>query len=161
MAELTISDGSKVLVDDQDLPLVAGYTWGIAGKGYVSTLLKIDGRKRRIYIHRLIMGAQKGQQVDHRHHNKLDNRRSELRLSTGAQNLQNTRYKTKPGPNPSKYKGVSWHGLAQKWRAEIKPLGKRLYLGLFREEIDAAKAYDRAARLHFGEFAHLNLPGQV
>ena len=60
--------------------------------------------------------------------------------------------------NTSGYRGVSWHKVALKWQVHIGVNGGRVYLGLFEDEIDAARAYDEAAKEHFGKYAALNLP---
>lgn len=60
--------------------------------------------------------------------------------------------------NTSGYRGVSWHETGQKWQCHIGINGDRVYLGLFDDEIDAAHAYDEAAKEHFGEYAALNFP---
>jgi len=58
----------------------------------------------------------------------------------------------------SKYKGVHWHKLHKKWAARITFERKQIHLGYFLSEIEAAKAYDRAAIKYHGEFAYLNFP---
>ena len=92
--------------------------------------------------------------VDHINHNGLDNRRANLRIATASQNNANSRRGMNRGR--SKYKGVWWDEKAGKWRAGIKCQGKCIHLGMFDDEIEAAKAYDRAAGLYHGEFAVLN-----
>jgi hypothetical protein len=94
--------------------------------------------------------------VDHINNNSLDNRKANLRLATPAQNARNRRkMATKTS---SKYKGVSYHSGQKKWCAAIRVDGQYKYFGLFKNEIDAAKAYDKAARKHHKEFAVLNFP---
>jgi len=104
-------------------------------------------------MHRLIMNAPEGLVVDHIDRNGLNNRKCNLRLCTKAQNVQNSR----PRRNrSSKYKGVFWNKLNKKWSASIHKGDKRIYLGGFDDEIEAALAYDRKAAELFGEFAYLN-----
>lgn len=95
--------------------------------------------------------------IDHKNGNGLDNRRSNLRFCTNAQNQHNQRkWGSRSGkPLSSRYKGVSWHRRGH-WRAKIQAQGKRRYLGQFQSEEAAARAYDRAARELHGEFAVLN-----
>ena len=104
------------------------------------------------------MGAPFGVEIDHKKHNKLDNRKSQLRISTHIQNAHNS--KKQKRQTSSKFKGVytprdsRW---MKKWRAYIDISPKnRLNLGCFNNEIEAAKAYNRSAKIHFGKFASLN-----
>ena len=94
--------------------------------------------------------------IDHINNNGLDNRKANLRLATPAQNARNRR-KT-AAKTYSKYKGVSYHAGQRKWSAAIRVNGQYKYFGLFQNEIDAAKAYDEAARKYHKEFAVLNFP---
>ena len=100
-------------------------------------------------MHRQILGCQADQQIDHRNHNTLDNRRSNLRLATPSQNAINRR-------KAKGYKGVS--RVRDKWRATIGSVRKkeRRHLGYFPSAERAAKAYDAAAIEMYGEFALLN-----
>jgi hypothetical protein len=99
------------------------------------------------------MNAQKGILVDHRNGNGLDNRRINLRLCTDAQNRANRRLQRN---NKSGFKGVFLNAKNGKFLAHVQVNKKTFYLGSFVSPIDAAKAYDKAAKLHFGEFARLN-----
>lgn len=93
--------------------------------------------------------------VDHINGNGLDNRRSNLRLATAFQNLANMAIR----PHTSQYKGVSYYKHRtsyKKWVAEIRCNRKRVRLGAFESEIEAARAYNEAAKNLFGEFARLN-----
>lgn len=113
-------------------------------------------------MHRLILGLAPGQVGDHRNGNGLDNRRENLRMATYSQNNQNARPSSKKA---SPFKGVSircnrfgGRYKARPWAAEIHVDGRKIGLGSFPDEVSAAKAYDVAAREHFGEFAKLNFP---
>lgn len=101
-------------------------------------------------MHREIMRAPKGTQVDHEDGDGLNNRRRNLRFSTFSQNNHNR------GPykrNTSGFKGVSWSSSKKRWEAHIQVAGKHLHLGRFRNKLDAAKAYEVAAKKYLGEFA--------
>jgi hypothetical protein len=105
-------------------------------------------------MHRAVLGLSAGDRtrVDHKDHDTLDNRRSNLRVSTRSQNSAN-QLKTR---GTSKYKGV--HKLKDRWKAQIEVDGKKRYLGSFVREEEAARAYDAAAVEAFGEFALINFP---
>jgi hypothetical protein len=107
-----------------------------------------------ISIHREIMNAPDGLLVDHKNGDGLDNRRSNLRLATHSQNQCNKlKIKTKV---TSQYVGVHFDKRRSQWATSIRNNGKTIWLGRFDSEIDAAKAYDQAAKKHHGEFARLN-----
>ena len=92
-------------------------------------------------------------QSDHRDTNGLNNQRNNLRPCT---NLQNQRNKTCKINGTSKYKGVYWNKKSKKWDTRISVDKKRICGKSFKDEIEAAKAYDEMAKLYFGEFAYLN-----
>ncbi len=95
--------------------------------------------------------------VDHRNHDGLDNRRENLRPCTRKENQRNQ--KIQHG-KASKFKGV-FRDCPDKWTSLITVNGRKIRLGNFALEEDAAKAYDKAAQQHFGEFACLNFPPTI
>jgi hypothetical protein len=147
-------------VDDDDAPLVSGLKWiaqrGKAGTWY-ATRKPWNGPKQ--YMHRLILGAGKGDgRIDHHNGNGLDNRRENLRRCTNAENMWNVQH----GRGLSQFKGVSAHPHTPgRWRAYIVKGAKQHHLGYFDSEREAADAYDRAALKMFGAFAKLNHGGDV
>lgn len=148
MATLTIS-GLEVLVDDADLEMLATRKWWVQHRpGNFCYVMSKYGMP----MHRFLMNAQRGQIVDHKNRNTLDNRRSNLRFCTHAQNQQNRHCNR----GNSLFKGVWREG--NRWRAYIGFEGKQIWLGSFDTEEQAALAHDRAARIYHGEFAYLNLP---
>ena len=151
MPSITLPTGETVQFDEEDRPLVEGHRWFLSG-GYARATAYVEGRKRTVTMHRLILEAGTGQQVDHVNRDKLDNRRANLRLADPSQQKGNTAaYRT----NRSGYKGVSFHRPTGTWQAQIQQGSKRS-LGRFRTPEEAARAYDRAAVELFGEFACTN-----
>lgn len=108
-------------------------------------------------MHRMLCDTTQEQPyVDHRDGDGLNNRRSNLRRSTRSQNNRN-KVNKKPGPS-SRYLGVSWAKRSSMWSVQIRSgtSGQVVYVGLFKEECDAALAYNFAAEAAFGEFASYN-----
>lgn len=112
-------------------------------------------RGQTILMHRLITGAAPGQEVDHVNRDGLDNRRANLRVATRSQQIANQDIRL---DNTSGYRGVSWRRDSRRWQAQLTVNGKWRGLGCYDDPEDAARAYDAAAREHFGEFAVLNFP---
>jgi ABC-2 type transport system ATP-binding protein len=146
------------LVDPDDYPELSEYPWQcVRNKSGNHYAARIECG-RIIYMHRRIMNAPKGFIIDHKDRNGLNNTKSNLRLATNAENTRNCGKTNKP--TSSKYKGVTLSKRAKKWQANICYNGIRKCLGLFENEEDAAKAYDRAARIYHGEFGVLNFPDE-
>jgi hypothetical protein len=160
MRKIYLTQNKFALVDDIDYEKVVCHSWVAekCGKGKYRSTANFgtsNGKPKLVRMHRFIMGVQdiKGIEVDHINGDGLDNRRSNLRTCTHRQNLCNV----KKYPNKSSiYKGVSWHNRANKWRATIVSYDKQFYLGIFHDEVEAAKAYDNKAKELHGEFATLN-----
>lgn len=144
--------GSVVcLIDDEDAPLVNQYRWYVTKQGYVTTVLVTSGKGRQgIKLHRLLMNAPKGVMVDHINRNKLDNRRSNLRLCVRAQNQANR----ENNPNTD---GVSWDKRGNQWVVHVGNGAKReSYKGSFDDKNAALNCYNHYALEKYGEFASLN-----
>jgi hypothetical protein len=107
-------------------------------------------------MHRMVMDAPPDKLVDHINQNGLDNRRSNLRLATSAENQRNAHGRGihRGKPSSSRFRGVSRSGA--KWSAHISVNGRNIRLGTFRDEEQAAKAYDAAARAYHKQFARTN-----
>jgi hypothetical protein len=151
MSAVQIS-GQTVLFDEADLPIVKGKKWFIGKEGYAQFK---DNDGSIVSMHLLFFRPERGLLVDHRDRNKLNNQRCNFRIATRSQNAQNAAGKTKLDKT-SVFKGVYWYKARERWRALLRLAGKRLHLGYFADEADAAKAYNRAAVRYFGEFANLN-----
>jgi hypothetical protein len=161
MKRIPLTQGQFAIVDDADYERVAPYKWCAAwseGSRTFYALHQFSGQKNLTPMHRLILCLQKGEQVDHRDHDGLNNRRSNLRKSDAHTNAQNRLKPRRRGGTSSQFKGVHWVWDRHRWEARIKPVGYlyQLRLGYFQDEEEAARAYDKAAKAHFGEFAYLN-----
>ena len=157
---IDLGEGEFTIVDAADYYQFGKFKWhmiGSNGKFYAVRELKVDSeRTTTIRLHREIMNAPAGLLVDHQNNDSLNNRRSNLRLATHAQNSRNRpKRKTKA---TSKYVGVYFEKYTGKWRAVICYMGKQINLGRYDSEEEAARAYDAAAKKYFGEFARLNFP---
>lgn len=156
--ELPLTGGKVALVDDADFEFLNQWSWQANAKGYAVRAVhlgKIDGKHRKtsLKMHRLLAAAPPEFQVDHINGDKLDNRKSNLRLCTNSQNKQNgASYRN----STSKYRGVSWSTRMQKWAAQIQINKKKIMIGYYADEQDAARAYNAKATCLFGEFARLN-----
>lgn len=136
---------AETIIDKEDYEKVKDYKWHL-GEKYVKT--KVDGKTIR--LHNLLTG---NIEVDHKDRNKLNNRKENLRKCS---HLENCRNRDILPNNTSGYKGVHWSKRNKKWVSGITLNGKLIYLGLFINKEDAAKAYNEAAIKYSGEFAVLN-----
>jgi len=155
---IALTQGKVAIVDDGDFEWLNQFKW-CAHKArntyYAERAVRVGLKRKQLQMHRFILGLDFGdkRQGDHINMDGLDNRRANLRIATVAENLHN---RGKQKNNTSGYKGVFWEKKDKKWRARIKVDGERMHLGLFHDPADAARAYDKAAKKHHGEFATTN-----
>ena len=116
-----------------------------------------NGKKPKVVcMHREVAHTPDGLFCDHINGRTLDNRKKNLRSATRSQNVWNSKKTSRSGY--SKYKGVTFRKRSKRWVSMIGVNSRQIFLGSFEDEIRAAKAYDKAAKKHFGEFAKLNFP---
>lgn len=144
-------------MDDEDFEYLNQWKWYTHKPNplccYAKRTIRETAQQKTVQMHRLIMGAQKGQLVDHVDGNGLNNQRSNLRLCSRPQNSRNRR---KHKPTSSFYMGVSWCKKLNMWVAQISTNNKKINLGRFLIEKEAAEAYNKAALKFHGEFARIN-----
>lgn len=151
---IPLGKGFFATVDADDYEMLSEYRWYITGNGSNNYAAQSrDGRM--VYMHRLLMQPPKGYVVDHIDGNGLNNRRCNLRVCTPAQNMTNKA----PRGGTSKFTGV--YRCRKKWVAQVSCRGTYHYVGLFDDEVEAAKARDRKAYELHGEYAYLNFPDEI
>ncbi len=158
MVEIAMKGGHVTKVDDEDARFAFLRWHATPGRHTAYAQRKAiteDGRRVTVFLHREIMRPGPGEEVDHINGDGLDNRRSNLRRVTTAQNAGNQRASRS---NSSGFKGVSWSTSSGAWRAQIQVARRSKHLGYFASKEEAARAYDAAALKRFGEFARLNFP---
>jgi hypothetical protein len=157
MKTIPLTTGEIAFVDDEDYERVSLFDWYAlrVTENLVYAVRVIPaarGKQTLEFMHRYIMNAAKGEIIDHRDGNGLNNSRTmNLRRCSHAENMRNSKVHRN---NTSGYRGVSRskHG----FRAYLSVNGKTIHAGYFKSPIDAARKYDAKAREQFGEFARLN-----
>ena len=149
MKQIPLSNSKRTFtVDDEDSARVAILNWFLlrtrTGKAIATWI-----NNRNVNIGSFILSVDTI--VDHKDRNVFNNQKSNLRPASKSQNNANK----KP---LSGYKGISYRKDRGTWRARIQFREEQIWLGTFTSEIEAAKAYDKAAKQYFGEFAYLNFP---
>jgi len=151
---IPLTQGQFVIVDDFNYDLLSLYKWYAVKSGknyYARRTINLKNKTFYIYMHQILIKAKVGEEIDHINRNSLDNRICNLRSCSHSKNNQNSRKRVNAS---STYKGV--HKADKKWRVIITFMGKRVHLGRYENEIEAAKVYDVVARELFGEFACTN-----
>jgi hypothetical protein len=155
IAHLNIGRNHIAIVDLDMLSKLTPYKWHFhkAKKGrtagYVYT--RIDGKE--VKMHQFILGKKEKLEIDHKNGNGLDNRKRNLRHCSHGVNVQNSK-----GRGSSRFKGVSKHHENNKWQVRITYKKQLYFLGVFDDQYDAAREYDKKAKELYGENAYLNFP---
>ncbi len=154
MKEIRLTQGKVTLVDDEYFEWLDRWKWCYGSSGYaMRTVRRSDNKPFTLRMHRLIALPHDNEFTDHINQDKLDNRRSNLRVCSTHNNSCN---REKQKNNTSGYKGVYKRDDSPKWEARIQIKSKQISLGWYSSKHLAAVAYNNAALHHFGEFAYLN-----
>lgn len=143
---IALTKGKFAKVDNEDFDKLNNVSWTLTKKGYCMNFYL--GK-----MHRFLINCPEDMVVDHINRDKLDNRKSNLRICTNKENARNRNIKS---GHTSKYKGVYWSEKSKKWRASITSDEKRFNLGMFEDEEEAARCYDLKAKELHKEFANTN-----
>lgn len=158
---IELGHGRAALLSEPDYSSIAMFKWRSREVGNTSYAYGyVPSQGAVVLMHRFLLNAPENLEVDHINGDGLDNRRENLRLATRRQNAQNSRAASciEGRPVSSKYKGVFFDDVCGKWRTAVRNETGRKYCGVYVKEVDAALAYDQAARIVFGEYARLNFP---
>jgi hypothetical protein len=153
---LPLTRGKFAIVDALDFLWVSQWKWTFHSEGYAYRRRRNDEPlgPKTIFLHRAVLRfGSDDPDVDHRSRNRLDCRRSNLRIASKATNGMNRGKQTN---NRSGFKGVCWDPARRKWKAQITIRQRNYFLGRFDTAETAARVYDRAAKRLFGAFAWLN-----
>jgi hypothetical protein len=132
------------LVDDEDFDALNAHRWHRSGYGYANRSVWVPetGKIKHLAMHRVLLGLDHGdpREGDHENRDRLDNRRSNLRILLPGQNPQNMSGHTRTAAKGSQHRGVCWHKAKKKWMAYSRADGKIKFLGYFDDELVAARA---------------------
>lgn len=163
MIKIKLTQRQSAIIDDSDYALVSNHKWFAVldkknGVYYARTNIWKNNKKTIMSMHRMILNPPRGLVVHHKNHNGIDNRRANMVVCTKAQNRWHSKKQCK---TKNRYKGVtkSYDIKSSKgygYVAEITYAAKRVHIGFFKNEIDAALAYNEKAKELYGEYAYLN-----
>jgi len=167
MKLIPLTQGQIAIVDNEDYEYLMQWKWFAIRHGrthYAARHETTSSKSRLIRMHQALLPAPLGLEVDHVNHNGLDNRRRNLRLGTHAENMLNGQ---KRRGTHSRFRGVTRRVdiAANPWGAyiykRVDGRSRRIHLGHFRSEVEAALVYDRAAREDGNELRQLNFPSEA
>lgn len=160
MKAISLTQGKSTIVDDDAPAWIFDVKWYAQRARHnfyaVREMLCIDGKRRAIRLHRIIVRAPQGLEVDHIDGDGLNNLRANLRICNNIENQHG--YQRKPANTSSEFRGVCWHKATGKWLAQIQHNCHRLHIGLFDDEVEAARAFDTKARELGWPESGLNFP---
>jgi len=163
MKYILLTQGKVAFVDDEDYERLSAFKWQAYNWGVNQDCWKAfrtewsNGRtSKHVYMHHEVLMHHRF--TDHKDGDGLNNQKENLRECTNSSNGANMRKPVYLKKTSSRFKGVSWEPRGARWAAYIRVNWKKQFLGRFSSEDDAARAYDAAAKAHFGEFARPNFP---
>lgn len=149
MKTIELTQGKIALVCDCHYDMVKDAKWCYAPTGYA--VRRVGGRKANLtQMHRVINGTSKEFLVDHENQNKLDNRCSNLRACTKAENMRNRGVQLN---SKSGVKGVSWDKFGKRWHVQVTKDGKRAFSAYTRDLNEARQIQMDASKRLFGNFS--------
>lgn len=156
---VSLSKGKFAIIDAQDADYINQWKWTYLSSGYAfrrKYLGVVDGKEQSEYIlmHRLLMDCPEGYEVDHINHNRLDNRKSNLRIVTRAQNTHNAGIRS---DNTSGHKNIYWYKAYKKWMVTVGANGKSHFIGYYDKLDEAVEAKKLAIKRLHGEYANVNI----
>lgn len=152
MRAIRVGKTHVAYVDDADYEKVSQNRWMPKKHRHVTyahRMIFVGGKKTSLTMHRALMSPNEGDLVDHADRVGLNNQRSNLRLCDHSQNAFNRK---RTVLNTSGFKGVQWRSDRKRWRVYVAAYNKSHYVGLFKDRVEAFKAYCEAARCLHGDF---------
>jgi len=145
MVEIQLRNGYVATIDDEDEGRVRQHRWRPLVQGRtvyaIARLPRLRGKQRSIYMHRLVVEAKRGERVEHRDGDGLNNTRANL----DVRSLLRAGRRLPAGVRMSKYQGVAWDAESGRWEVLLGPHGASVRIGLYATEAEAARAYDDVA----------------
>lgn len=154
-ALISLKQPGFAVIDSDLFAWLNQWKWSLSPEGYAYRYERISGKARKIYMHRVINQTPLGFYTDHNNGIKLDNRRQNLRTATRCQNNHNSS-KHQRGQPHSSFKGVWKNPKGNRWVAQISAFHRKIHLGTFDTETEAAAAYNSASNRLHGSFTKPN-----
>ena len=159
MKQIPLQNSNRfALVDDEDFPYLNRFRWSISNIGadeYVAMSLTATDHNspRKFYIQKFVIDCPQNMEITFIDKNGLNITKQNLRILTKQKRTQTSHGQV---ISTSKYKGVSWRNVGKKWAAQIYSNGIHHWLGVYKDEKQAAKVYNEKALELFGEHAYQN-----